>query len=245
MTINNINTDFFGDGMRIFLDYITRQVGKNPSYIPHPIIRAFECAIQGINDCGEGECTMGLSTDGTEECVYEPYIVVLKKIKKGIEVQEIRNVRVDKQLPLDVMVIIFRLQIYLDKIAGDTVNPQQMVDALNTVIPGNNFYALGDRWKEARDLFRENLEKGKIAFPKSFGNGNIVEELFSLKYETPWEDYSNQARVLIGSGIMEKLEDKNVKVIITSPKDSKIEKVKVFDQATEFMIGKSSEYLNK
>jgi len=32
-------------------------------------------------------------------------------------------------------------------------------------------------------------------------------------------------------------------VIITSPKDSKIEKYKIFDMAIEFILGKSSEYL--
>ena len=111
--------------------------------------------MQGIEECKEEECTMGgVSQDGTEKSVYEPYIVVLQKKKDVIEVKEIRNIKVDKQLPIDIMVIIFRLQIQLDKIEGDTVNPQQMVDALNAVIPGNKFYAHGDRWKEARDKFK-------------------------------------------------------------------------------------------
>lgn len=243
MMKNKRQIDFFGDGMRIFLDYIARQFKKNQDYKPHPIIRAFECAFQGIEKCKIGECTMGVSQDGTEKSVYEPYIVVLQKKKDGIEVKEIKNIKVDKQLPTDIMVIIFRLQIHLDKIDGDTVNPQQMVDTLNVVIPGNKFYALGGRWKEARDLFQENMKAGKVFLPEEFKHNGMVEELLSIKYDTPWEDYSNRLRSFIGSGIIEKLKDKNVQVVITSPTNSKIEKYKVFDSATEFMIGKSADYL--
>jgi len=243
MTKNKMKIDFFGDGMRIFLDYISRQYKKNPDYKPHPIIRAFECALQGIDKCKDGECTMGVSQDGTEKSVYEPYIVVLQKKGNGVEVKKIENIKVKKELPLDIMVIIFRLQIHLDKIKGDTVNPQEMVDALNAVIPGNKFYALGDRWKEARDLFKEKLEKRQISLPKTPQTEKMIEELTKITYNTPWEDYSNSLRSFIGSGIIEKLEDKNVQVVITSPTNSIIEKYKVFDSATEFMIGKSSEYL--
>lgn len=236
--------DIFGDGMRIFMDYISRQYKKNQNYKPHPIIRAFEVAIQGIKECENEECTMGFSSEGTDKSVYEPYLVVLQKNKDYIEVKEIRNLRVDKELPIDIMVIVFRLQIQLDKIDGDKVYPQQMADALNEVIPGNNFFALGDRWKEARDLFREKLEKGEIALPRNLVNDKLIEEIKNITYETPWEEYNHHLRSLIGSLIIEKLEDDNVQIVITSPKHNKIEKYKVFDSAIQFMIGKSSEYIN-
>ena len=235
--------DFFGDGMRIFLDYIARQFKRFPDYKPHPIIRAFECALQGIEKCKVGKCAMGVSQEGTEKSIYEPYIVVLQKKSNGIKVKKIENIKVKKELPIDIMIIIFRLQIQLDKIDGDTVNPQQMVDALNAVIPGNKFYALGNRWKEARYLFKEKVEKGQISLPKNSNTEKLAEELKKITYHTPWEDYSNGLRALIGSSIMEKLKDKNIQVTITSPTNSKIEKYKVFDSATEFMIGKSADYL--
>ena len=213
---------------------------KNPDYKPHPIIRAFECALQGIEKCKIEECTMGVSQDGTEKSVYEPYIVVLQKKKDGIEIKEIKNIKVDKQLPTDIMVIIFRLQIQLDKIDGDTVNPQQMVDALNAVISGNKFYALGDRWKEARDEFKKLIEEGKMHLPR---DPQLIEELKNIRYETPWEDYPNRLRALIGGSISQSFDNKGGIVTITSPTNSKIEKYKVFDSATEFMIGKSADYL--
>lgn len=240
MTKTNSTIDFFGDGMRVFLDYINRQHKKYPEYQPHPIIRAFDCALQGINQTKIGECTIGVSQNGTETSVYEPYIVVLEKKEIGIEVKEIRNLKVNKQLPIDVMILIFRLQIQLDKIKGDTVNPQEAVDALNEVIPGDRFYALGDRWREARDNFKELLKNGKLHMRP---DPEIIDELKSITYDTPWENYSNRLRSLIGSSIAKDLNSEKGKVIITSPKDSRIEKFKVFDIATEFMLGKVSEYM--
>jgi hypothetical protein len=244
MVENELEIDFFGDGMSIFLNYIARQYKKNKEYRPHPIIRAFECALEGLEKVKVGEKTIGLSSDGTEEVAYQPYAVVLEKqADEHIKVMEIRNLRVDKELPLDVMVIIFRLQIALDNIESDAVNPKQMVDALNHVIQGDHFYALGERWREARDIFKDKLEKGEIGLPQSFATNGIADELKAIKYDTPWVDYSNNLRAFIGSLIVEKFDNKEGKIIITSPADSKIEKYKVFDSATEFMIGKTSEFL--
>ena len=238
--IAGMDIDFFGDGMRIFLDYISRQHKKNIDYRPHPIIRAFECAIQGIEKIKIDECTMGVSQEGTDESIYEPYIVVLQKKDNGIEVKEIRNLKLDKQLPLDIMIILFRLQIQLYKINGETVLSQQAVDALNVVIPGEKFYALGDRWQEARDEFKKQLVAGKIHLPN---DPEILNGLKKIKYDTPWEDYPNNLRALIGSSIAPSLNKDGGVVTITSPKDAKIEKFKIFDIATEFMLGKTAEYL--
>ena len=108
---NTVEFDFFGDGMRIFLDYINRQFKKNPDYLSHPLIRAFECAIQGMDKAKIGERVLGISQNGTEKNVCNPFIVVLEKKDNGVEVKEVRNIKVDKTVPVDVMLIIFRLQI--------------------------------------------------------------------------------------------------------------------------------------
>lgn len=237
--------DFWGDGMRIFLDYIGRQMKKNPEYNPHPLIRALELALYNIQNADVGQCVMGVSQDGTKDSVYNPFAVVMQKHEDGsFEVKEIRNLKVNKELPLDVMVIIFRIQILLDKIPGDVVSPDQMVDCLNKVIPGGHFYALGDRWKEARDSFKEAAQKGQISLPKSPEMEKVISELLQITYNTPWEDYSPGARSLIGSQIKPRIEEGAGTVIVTTPKHFKVEKYKVFDMATEFILGKSSEYLN-
>jgi len=66
-----------------------------------------------------------------------------------------------------------------------------MVDVLNSVIPGNKFYALNDRWKEARDEFKKLLEKGEIYLPKDL---DLIEEIERINYDTPWENYSNKLK---------------------------------------------------
>lgn len=235
-----IEFDFFGDGMKIFLDYIGRQFKKNPDYLPHPLIRAFECAVQTMDKAKTGERFMGVSQDGTEKNVCNPFIVVLEKKDNGVEVKEVRNIKVDKTIPIDLMLMIFRLQIILDRIEGDAVSPQQMVESLNAVIPGNKFYALGDRWKEARDEFKKQMEAGKVHIPN---DPELIKDLTSLTYNMSWEDYPNKVRALIGSSIAQSLDPKGGIAIITSPKEAQIEKYKVFDSATEFLLGKSSEYL--
>lgn len=237
-----IDFDFFGDGMRIFLDYIHRQFKKNPDYMPHPLIRAFECAIQGAEKAKVGETFMGVSQNGTPTNVCNPFIVVLEKLESGVGVKEIRNIKVDKTVPIDVMLIIFRLQILLDRIEGDCVTPAQMVDSLNAVIPCNKFYALGDRWKEARDEFKKLLEAGKIHIPN---DPDLIDGLGRITYNMPWEEYPNKIRALIGMSIAQTMDPKGGIVVITSPKDAKIEKFKVFDSATEFLLGKTAEYLFK
>lgn len=245
MTEEKNKIDFWGDGMQIFLDYINRQLRKNPDYAPHPLVRALELALANIDKVEVGQNIMGMSRDGTKESIHNPYIVVAHKTKDGsIEIEEIRNLSVDKKLPLDIMIIIFRLQIALDKIPGDVVSPEQMVNSLNSVIPGSHFYALGDRWREARDAFKKSLEQGKISIPKSSGTEKIIAELMEIKCNTPWEDYSPGARSLVGSHIKLSLGENASSAIITTPKNYRIEKYKVFDVATEFMLGKSAEYMN-
>jgi hypothetical protein len=162
---------------------------------------------------------------------------MLKKREDGIEILEIRNLKVGKTLPVDVMILIFRLQIQLDRIVGDLIDPEDAVNALNAVIPGKRFFFLGDKWKEARDEFRKLMEEGKVYFPP---DQEMINALMKIRFDTPWEEYPNNIRALIGSSVAKKY---GSTVVITTPKIYKIEKYKVFDMATQFLMGKSSEYL--
>ncbi len=230
--------NYFNDAMKIYLDYISRQFKKNPNYKPHSLIRAFLNAMQGIETAKDGENVSGISFEGEENNIYEPYMVILQKKKDGIEIKETINVKVNKQIPIDVMIMIFRLQTQLDKIDEETVNSQQVADALNAVIPGNKFYFLGDKWKEARDKFTKLLNEGKINL---LPNDSRLEEFKQINDNTPWENYSSRLRALIGPCLFN---DSNVneRMVITSPKGVIIEKYKVFDTAIEFLLGKISKY---
>lgn len=235
--------DIFGDGMRIFLDYIARQFKKNPKYDPHPLIKAFELAVSGFKDVKNGERAMGLSGDHIGETLFNTYLVIVEKKDNRIKVLRIHNLQVDKELPQDVMIMIFRLQIILDRIPGDDVSPKQVADVLNEVIPEKPYYAIGERWREARDNFKKMLEEGKIHLPK---DPKLIEEISKITYDTPWEEYSNLARSVIGTSLFSTLNKKEGRrICITTPAKYKIEKFKVFDMLTEYMLGKTGDYLKK
>jgi len=228
--------------MVVFLDYISRKLKENPDYNPHPIIRAFMCALQDIDKIENEKTVMGVSQEGTRDAIYEAYIVVLQKHSDGIEVKEIQNVNVGKRLPTDAMILIFRLQIQLDRIEGDIVSPEEAVVALNKVIPGERFVLLGDKWKEAIEEFRRALKAGEVYLP---ANHKAIEEtlkqLDEIPAEAPWEDYPNDLRALIGSSVAKKY-FKGGSVVITTPTHFKFEKYKVFQMATEFLIGRAADY---
>ena len=232
----------FQDGMVVFLDYISRQLKKNPDYNPHPIIRALMCAMQDIDKINNGKTVMGVSQEGTKDAIYEAYIVVLQKHSDGIEVKEIQNVNVGKRLPTDAMILIFRLQIQLDRIEGDVVSPEEAVGALNKVIPGERFVLLGDRWKEAIEEFRRALKAGEVYLPPDHKEiEETLKQLDEIPAEAPWEDYPNNLRALIGSSVANKY-FKSGSVVITTPTHFKFEKYKVFQTATEFLIGRATDY---
>ena len=234
--------DVFGDGMRIFLDYIARQEKKDNDYLPHPIIRAFEVALATIDKIKVDENTMGVSTNKKDDKIYEPYAVILKKLESGIEVLEIKNMQVNKSLPVDILVIVFRIQIQLDKIDGEDISPQQFTDILNHVIPGNRYYFLGDEWKLARDEFNRVKKQGGFHVPEEF---NMPIEYENIDDNTPWHEYPRNLRLMIGPMICPVKNLPPGTVVISSPIDSPIEKYKVFETAIETTIGKSSEYLQK
>jgi len=230
--------NYFSDALLIYLDYISRQFKKNPNYKPHSLIRALANAMEGIETAKDGESVSGASFEGEEDSIYEPYMVILQKKKNTVEVKDIINLKVNRQIPVDVMIIVFRLQIQLDRIEGETVNPQQVTDVLNTVIPGNKFYFLGDKWVQAREKFKKLLNERKISLPS---NDPKLVEFRQIEDSTSWENYSNRLRALIGASTL-KYFDKEAKIAITTPKNVRIEKYKVFDIAMEFLLGKASRY---
>jgi hypothetical protein len=94
--------DLFKDSFLIFIKYINRQFKQNKDYSPHPLIRAFICAMQNIDSIKTGECTAGVSQDENANRVTNPYMVVLEKKENGIEVKEIHNFQVGKAVPIDI-----------------------------------------------------------------------------------------------------------------------------------------------
>jgi len=238
------NKDFFYDGLLIFLDYIERQLKKNSDYNFHPIIRAFMLAFEAVKKVKKGETAMGLSGEnvgqGDDASYHIPFAVVMKNRGSSQEVLEIRDLQNGKTVPIDLLITIFRLQINLDKIEGDVVSPSQMAEVLTKVMPCLHFYALGNRWLEARDLLVKKMRDHSIALPP---DQNLINGLSSIKLSTPWEEYPREVRALIGAHASELFDRRGGTIIISSPTNSRLHKVRVFEFALQIFNGNASQYM--
>lgn len=231
------NHDFFTDGILIFLDYINRQLKKDPDYAIHPLIKALINATQSFEDKEIGESVIGLSGEMANGNLHNPYSVALEKKKDGIEVLDIRELNTNKQIPLDVMICLFRLQIHLDKIPGEKILSSQSIEILNQILPEFHFYELGDKWIEARDSFAKRLENGNISIPPSFMTDVIRNAFTTISFETPWEEYPPELRSLIAGASAELFDSRSNTIIISSPPNDQIPKYKVFEFTTQILLG--------
>ena len=231
------------DALKIFFDYITRRLKKNTDYVIHPLIRAFMNATDAIAKVKVGETTMGLSHNGNANHILNPYAVVLKKTTDDIiEILDIKNLKTDVSLPFNILVIIFRLQVHLDKIEEDSLTANQTARVLNKIMPFFHFYTIGSKWKKARELFLENLNKGKIATPLP---QDLLEELNATNDNTPWEDYSPRLRTWISTPFATTLDRRSATIIITSPDSDTIGKAMILDMAVQFAIGEYGYYFKE
>ena len=132
--------------------------------------------------------------DGTKDSVHEAYAVVVQKHQDGIEVKEIRNLNLGKRAT-DAMIMIFRLQIQLDKINSDLISPEEAVEAMNRVVPGNKFFLLGDKWPEALEEFRSDFISRRIHVPVGkVEMEELLDRFLEIPKDTPWEEYPNISR---------------------------------------------------
>lgn len=237
------NNDIFRDSLLIFLDYIKRKLKENPHYEFHPLIKAMMNALESIGQVKPGEHVGGLSGETKNGNFHNPYVVVIEKKSQGIEIKEIRELTTNKQIPLDVMITTFRLQMQLDKIPGKYTTSLQSTNILNKVLPEYHFYSLGDKWKEARDLFAEKLKEGKISLPASLKTDDLIKEFTKIKYDTPWEDYSPRVRSFIAGSSAEIFDSRSNTIIMSSPLDAKVPKYKIFEFASQILMGAGAKYM--
>lgn len=235
--------NMFRDSFLIFIKYIQRQYKKNKDYLPHPLIRAFEIAVSQIEKMKVGEVSMGVSQDGNNNRVVNPYVVVLEKTDKGILVKEVSDLQIDKKVPVEAMIMIFRLQILLDRYEGD-LTPLQATEILNTVLVKEPFVFIGDkleeRWIEARDYFTKQLEDGKIKFAPHL---TVIEDFKKITYDMTWEQYPTGVRAIIGQIFASKLNVTPGKIVCTTPTTAPVPKFKVFEMAMNYLLGSIAEHL--
>jgi histidine triad (HIT) family protein len=232
----------FFDALRIFLDYIHKKQKKNPEYEVHPLIRALLNANAALEGAKIGERVMGLSHDEDNGRVINLYSVILTRLDpESIEVTNVSDLKTDEFLPLNAMVATFRLQIILDRVPNRQLQIQEVADVMNEAIPAQHFYVLGDRWKEAREIYFREFMAGRIV--------NIdekeIEDLNKIRPETTWEDYPQNIRSLIGIRAAPLFDKRPGTTIITTPEPDLIDKKKVFELASELLRGRSGEQFNQ
>lgn len=238
-------SDFFLDGMGVFLAYIARKLKEDPNYTPHPLVRAFECAVGALEDIPTGETAMGVSGDKNKfGGHFNPYSVVLRKQDDGILVETIVDLTTGKNIPPDLMITIFRLQIHLDRFPGEEMPTADAVKVLNELLPGMHFYALGERWEEARDRFSCLLQEGRIRLPHDAPK-ELIDGLLKIRRDTPWEDYTPEIRSLIGGAIASDLDARSGTVVLTTPPGVTCSKHKILSFMTQVLVGQVSRYFHE
>lgn len=237
------SNDTFRDSFLIFFDYINRKLKEDPNYEFHPLIKAFINALVTKEKVKAGQNVMGVSGETKEDKLYNPYVVVIEKKDQGFEIKEIRELTTNQKVPLDVIILTFRLQIHLDRVKGDDISPAQMAEILNEVLPEYHFYCLGDKWREARDKFAELLKKGKLQIPASLMSDRLIEKFKKIRYDTPWEEYDPEVRSMISGVSAQLLDLRGNTIIISTPLHFKVPKYKVFEFASQLLIGVGAKYL--
>ncbi len=227
----------FRDGIEMFLSYSERQLDKNPDYQPHPILRAFNMALTKFEEVTDGEYVMGVSGNDGKHVVS----VVLKKEPDHALVANIIDMNTGQSIPVELMFKLFRLQTKMDSYP-EGIPTRELVQALNQIFTEFHFHHLGDRWEEARDLFVKRLEEGKIKLRRDENTDKLVQELTSIKKNTPWEEYPGSIRGLVGGSAAELFDKRPNSITITTPDDVKNDPGKIFDIITFQYLGSGARF---
>lgn len=222
--------NYFNDGLRVFIDYIDRQFKKNPDYEPHPLIRAFACANQGMASLEIGKCSVGVSQSSDDPNVGEVYLVVIEKGDEVFSVKEIRQMGLDRPVSIEQMISIFRLQIHLDRLESEEIPVETAISALNEVVTTPKFQSVGERWTEARDEFVSALKAERVHIPD---DPELRDGLLKITKDMNWYDYPRKVRKLMGSFFELLEQDEGLVINVTFPKDGRVSKGIVFHLLTQ------------
>lgn len=230
------------DALNIYIAYVQRKLRKDPEHKPNPIARAIACALAGAEkkEWKAGQRIMGVSQDGSEGKVWDAYSVALERTGDRWQFVEMIDLQTGAVMPADLIVSFLNLQVHLDRISGDTVAPEVMVDIANKCFSSPRFVWIAPEWKQARDYFREQLEAGKLSLTEEMVK-DLREKILAITYEMPWEEYDHGVRSLIGSVYMKKLfpdaKSSDAYVAITTPVGHDFEKFKVFNSLKNIFLG--------
>lgn len=187
------------DAILAYLDYVAIKIEKNPDYQPHPIIRALLCAVSDEQDTKNGTVlgVSGNEDDTGKNSATEMYAVVVEKKRKGFCILEINDLSTGNTLSLYEALTLIELSLKLDKVEGSFVPPDVVSTLFSDVLNGITFeFVTPLNYKEARNYFKEMLEKRKVFIPQ---DPSLIDSLSKITEDTPWEDYDSNAREIIAT----------------------------------------------
>lgn len=246
----NYESSEFRLSLIAYINYINRQMKKNPDYTPHPLVRAIYGALEGMESHKNGAVLMGVSGEKDEkDRSQEAYIVVLRKDDDhAFTLLNVHEAVVKQDVPVEAAMQLLLLSMRLDKHEGPDVPVDAAIEIVNDTIPSLQLIKFDNsKWKEARDGFKKHVQEGKVVMQEGPETEKMIEEFMTIRENTPWEEYPSIARVTIGqywvSTNTEVQADKNP-IVITSV-DDVVQKYKVMRMVRENLFGWSAEFLNQ
>jgi hypothetical protein len=236
--------EFMSYGMLFFMGYVQRREKSHPDYVPNSLIRAFLVATAAVKEVEVGRNASGVALDGPKDSkdhITAGYMIVLKRLQNGVELVEIRDLVHNVSIPFLFALVIFSLQIKLDKFNSDRISVHDAVAALNECFESPQFVALGDRWPIARDNFFKAIRSGKIPLPKE-----IVEEirklLIGIDDTTPWEKYPSKLRTFVAPFLEADTASRDARIYMATTHDHTINKSQIFTFSNTVVLGGPFEF---
>jgi len=191
--LNDIET-----GIMLYLDYVIRQLRKDKTFEPHPIIKAIALALEASKDKADGNY-MGLSGIPVgKDSFSEMYAAIVKKEKEHYTILSIEDVTMRGEIPADIVVQLLHISMRLDEFEGDSVEISQALRILNDIVTDVEFKVLpSEEIEDAKRNMIEQVKAGKVIIPKEFEH--LIDCLKDFRMETSWEKLDSSLRALIGT----------------------------------------------
>tara|TARA_B110001454_G_scaffold158569_1_gene147874 strand:- start:10739 stop:11473 length:735 start_codon:yes stop_codon:yes gene_type:complete len=234
---------FISYGILFFLGYVQRKLRSDPQYLPNSLIRAINAAAAAAETVTVDRNAMGTAFDVKEDDIQQGYAVIVARRSYGIEILKIQDLTNNVEIPPELCLNIFNIQILLDKYSGEEISVFDAVDVMNSCFESPQFIALGDNWPAARDKFIEAVNR------KTFNFGSQEEKVFvqtmlsKITRNTNWEDYPSRLRSLISAYFVDKDNGKPNTLVISTTGKHLVKKSQIFKFSNNIVMDFGMKYM--
>jgi len=238
----------FGLSLVAYMNYVQRKLKRDSSFDPYPLVKALNCAFEGIEKLKVGETFMGVSGDANrypDNSPRESYCVVIRKENNGFTLLEVHDLSIGRNVPLGAAIYLMLISMKMDKFDGLNIPVDDAISIINETLPEINIIRFNNsEWKEARDNFKKTLQEGKLKIPEHMFTKELRRDILNITYSTPWEEYPPSIRSMIASDwVIQKTQKQTEKnqIVFTSI-DEVIQKYKIMQFIRQILFGQPSEY---